>query len=87
MDVGDEKIIKVETFIPENHEPTDADIRVRPLEGQGLSTDLRVECPRSIRSKYPVGTKFKMKARLIERYPDALILYNHHSWLMDPIDT
>lgn len=85
MRLDDHKIIKVETFIPESHEFTDATIRVRPLDGEGVSTDLRVECPRKIREEYPVGTVFRMKVKMCQREDDSYYLYNHYNWLMESI--
>lgn len=34
-------------------------IRVRPLSGQGLPKEMNIQCSKSIRNKYPVGTKFR----------------------------
>jgi hypothetical protein len=33
-------------------------IRVRPLSGQGLPTDLVIECSKHERERHPLGTKF-----------------------------
>lgn len=68
----------VETFIPDQHEPTDAKIRVRPLPGQGVPTSLRVECNRKMRELYPVGTIFKIKAKLIDKEGSDFI-YSHYN--------
>lgn len=40
------------------HDKSAGRIRVRPLEDQGLPTSLVIECSKSERSKYPVGTYF-----------------------------
>ena len=39
-------------------------IRARPLSGQGLSTSMRVECSSSMREIHPVGTLFKVRAKI-----------------------
>lgn len=85
MELDEYKVIKAETFIPESHESTDAKIRVRPLEGQGLSTDLRITCPRKVRDEFPVGTKFEMRVKMCQREDGSYYLYNYHSWKMDPL--
>lgn len=36
--------------------------RVRPLPNQGVPTDLFVECLKSIRKQYPIGTIFIAKS-------------------------
>ncbi len=46
--------VKCETFI----DPETGRKRVRPLPGQGIPTSLVIECSRSIRDNYPLGTKF-----------------------------
>lgn len=33
-------------------------IRVRPLPGQGVPTDLVIECSKDERERHPLGTKF-----------------------------
>lgn len=34
----------------------------RPIEGQPFPTTMNVECPKEIRTEYPVGTHFRVKA-------------------------
>ena len=46
--------IKCENFL----DPETNRIRVRPLPGQGLSTNLVIECSKYERERYPLGTKF-----------------------------
>lgn len=84
MKLDEKRIIKAETFVPETSEPTDAKVRVRPLPNQGLDTNLRIECPRNIRIKYPVGTKFEMQVKMCQREDGGYYLYNHNSWFMQP---
>lgn len=46
--------IKCENF----KDPETGRIRVRPLDGQNLPTNIVIECSRSERELYPTGTKF-----------------------------
>lgn len=39
-------------------DPETGRIRVRPLPGQGLPTNLVIECSKHERERYPLGTKF-----------------------------
>lgn len=72
--------VAVETFIPSTPEPTWASIRVRPLKGQGVSTDLRVECDRSLmRHGFPLGTVFILQAKLTDREGSQFI-YSYFDW-------
>lgn len=78
--------VAVETFTPCPPEPTWADIRVRPLEGQGISTSLRVECDRFLmRHRFPIGTVFILKAKLTDR-EGGPFLYSYFDWDYCTID-
>ena len=68
----------VETFRNPG-EPSDAKIRVRPLKGQGIPVDLRVECNREMRKRHPVGTKFKITAKLTSKEGGKQFLYSHYN--------
>jgi hypothetical protein len=65
----------VETFRAYS-EASASPIRVRPLPGQGVPTALRVECSKSMRDQYPVGTLFRLDVKLIHRIGTPL-LYAH----------
>ena len=54
-------------------------IRARPMPGQGFSTALKVECSSSMRERYPIGTKFKVRAK-IKDTADAPHLYTSWQW-------
>ena len=68
----------VETFINKG-ESTDAKIRVRPSAGQGFPTSMRVECSRSMRKNYPVGTRFKLQMKLTSKEGGTEFLYSHYN--------
>ena len=57
-------------------------IRARPLPGQGLSTSLKVECSSSMRERHPIGTKFKVWAK-VKDTDDAPHLYTSWQWRDD----
>jgi succinate dehydrogenase/fumarate reductase-like Fe-S protein len=46
--------VKCENFL----DPETGRIRVRPLQNQGISTDLMIECSRFERERHPLGTRF-----------------------------
>lgn len=69
---------KVETYFDSRTKK----VRVRPIEGEMYSPEISVECPRSIRYQYPVGTKFLIYAKLTDREGGTPFLYSHHSWPM-----
>lgn len=68
--------IIVETYHDERRKRT----RVRPVEGQAYPQSMVVECPRSIREAHPVGTLFRIKAKLTDREGGNPFLYSHYNW-------
>jgi hypothetical protein len=73
--------IIVESFLNPG-EPSDASRRVRPLPGQGFSTEMRVECSKAMRFAYPVGQLFRLTVQLKSREggPDFLYSYHGDEW-------
>lgn len=69
----------VETFKP-GHEQSSASVRVRPLPGQDLSTDMRVECSRQMRYDHPIGAIFKIQAKISDREGGTSFLFSSHTW-------
>jgi hypothetical protein len=60
-----------------------ADVHVRPVAGQGLAEDLLVECPQEMIRDYPVGTRFRIKAKLTDREGGGEYLYTSYRWKFD----
>lgn len=54
-------------------------LRARPLPGQGLDVTMNVECSTKMRNSYPVGTKFKVAARLKDKEGGSKFLYVHYN--------
>jgi len=42
-------------------------VRCRPIAGQGWDTNLNVECCKTLRNSYPVGTYFELMGKLSSR--------------------
>ncbi|MAN75362.1 MAG: hypothetical protein CME84_14930 [Henriciella sp.] len=53
-------------------------IHARPVEGQKYPTDL--DCSRKMRSNHPVGTKFRVWAKLTDREGGGEYLYTSWRW-------
>ena len=47
-------------------EQSEKKVRARPVAGQGLSPNMRVECSSSMRKNHPVGTKFIVDAKITD---------------------
>lgn len=71
--------VTIETY--ENRgEPAAERIRARPVAGQGLPTTMKVECSARMRNAYPVGTGFRIQAKVTDREGGTKFLYTHYSW-------
>ena len=70
--------IVIETILNKG-EASSKPIRARPVEGQGFSTDLRVECSKGMREHHPIGTKFLVQCKITDR-EGAPFLYRHYRW-------
>lgn len=55
-------------------------IHVRPIKDQPFPTAMDVECSRSMRKNYPVGTKFRIWAKVTDREGGKPFLYSHFDW-------
>lgn len=70
--------ILVETY--ENQgEPSSSRLRARPLPNQGLPTNVNVECSKKMRASQPVGTVFRIRAKVTDR-EGTLFVYSRFSW-------
>ena len=76
--IGMYRDVVIETYVNPG-DPSNAKIRARPLPGQGLDTEMKVECSRKMREGYPVGTKFVLKAKVIDRDGGTPFLYAHYN--------
>ena len=74
----------VETFKADG-EKSRSPIRVRPVAGQGLSTTMRVECSKSMRTAFPIGQKFCINARITQRLGSPDFLYSNYRDEWNPI--
>lgn len=72
----------VETYKADRTSGLHGPVHVRPVAGQGLATTLRVECSKKLINDYPVGTKFKLRAKLTDREGSGEFIYSSYR---DPI--
>lgn len=67
--------VEVESFIPGK---TGA-AHIRPVPGQRHATTLRVECSKALSRNYPVGTRFRIRAKLTDMMGTPF-LYSSWQW-------
>jgi len=65
-------------------EPSNKRVRARPLPGQGVSTDRKVECSEGMRLSHPIGTYFKVRCKVTDR-EGTPFLYRHYTWSYEVI--
>lgn len=54
-------------------------VHVRPIEGQVFPTTYDVECSRAMREAHPIGTRFRIRVKQIDR-EGTPFLYSYHGW-------
>ena len=72
--------IVVESYKPSSTSGLHGEIHIRPVAGQGLRTDLQVECAKELSRNYPVGTRFRIRAKLTDREGSGEYLYSSYLW-------
>jgi hypothetical protein len=72
----------VESYEPHSTAGLHGPVHIRPIEGQPFPTHLRVECSKDLvdTAKYPVGTRFKIRAKLTDRLGSGEFLYSYFGW-------
>ncbi|MGO4917591.1 hypothetical protein [Pseudogemmobacter sp. W21_MBD1_M6] len=69
-----------ETIIVESFAATNGDRRARPVEGQNHPVTMFVECCKKMRYGHALGTKFRIRAKVINREDGAAFLYSSYKW-------
>jgi hypothetical protein len=71
--------IEVESFIPDRTSGLHGKVHIRPVPGGPFPTTLRVECSKAMSRNYPVGTRFRIKAKLTDMQGTPFI-YSSWQW-------
>ena len=79
------RTVAVETYRNPG-EPSSAAVRVRPLLGQGLATDSKVEFSKKLRMKHALGTVFLVRVQVTEKEGGTPFLYTSWQWPVEIID-
>ena len=75
------QLIEVESFEPDEMSGRHGRVHIRPTVTSGLSQALNVECSKELSDteKYPLGTKFRIRAKLTDRQGTKFI-YSSWRW-------
>ncbi len=76
-------MVVVESFMPSATSGLHGGVHIRPTAGQGIPTTLHVECSKKLSTDYPVGTKFRIQAKLTDRGGGGEYLYSYFRWHFD----
>lgn len=74
------RMFVVESFTPNSTSGLHGGIHIRPAAGQEIPTTLHVECSKKLSKDYPVGTKFRIRAKLTDREGGGEYLYSYFRW-------
>ncbi|HAW58392.1 MAG TPA: hypothetical protein DCX03_05175 [Bacteroidales bacterium] len=80
------EFVLVESFIPNNPSGKHGKVHIRPVPGGKYSSDLAVECSKSLSRDYPVGTKFLLQAKLTDRENGGEYLYSSFRWKYEIVE-
>jgi hypothetical protein len=58
-------------------------VHIRPIPAEGFSPGIRVECAKQLSRDYPVGTKFRIQAKLTDRENGGEFLYSYFRWKVE----
>ena len=74
------QLVEVESYLPAETGGLHGKVHSRPCEGQGLPRNMHVECSKSLSKNYPVGTRFRIQAKLTDREDGGEFLYSYFGW-------
>ena len=72
--------VDVESYLPTNTRGLHGKVHIRPCPGQGYPTSMHVECAKKLVTDYPVGTRFRLRAKLTDREGGGEYLYSYFGW-------
>lgn len=74
------RTVIVESFVPATTTGRHGLVHIRPIPGQVFDPSLFVECSKRLMNmtQYPIGTKFKLQAKLTDRLGGTPFLYAYH---------
>ena len=75
----------VESYIRSKRTGQRGSVHIRPITGQPYPISMHVECAKSLTIDYPVGTKFRLRAKLTDREGGGEFLYSYYGWSVSVI--
>lgn len=83
----DYELVEVESYMPDRTSGLHGKVHIRPVPGQKHPTTLRVECSKTLSdlTRYPLGTRFVINAKLTDREGGPPFLYSSWRWKYDVV--
>lgn len=75
----------VESYVSASTSGKHGKMHIRPVAGQSFDTSLLVECSKSLATNYPVGTRFRLRAKLTDREGGGKFVYSSWRWPVEVI--
>jgi len=75
--------VVVESYVPQSTAGLHGPVHIRPIDGEVFPQSINVQCSKKLSEDFPIGTKFKIKAKLTDREGKGEFLYSHHQWEFD----
>ena len=73
--------IIVESFIPEDLSGRHGEVHIRPLPNQAPYLESYfVQCSKELSRDYPVGTQFRIRAKLTNKEGRKTFITSHYTW-------
>lgn len=70
----------VESYVSKATSGLHGKVHIRPVQENGYSTNLHVSCSKKLSEKFPVGTKFRIRATLTDRKSGGEYLFSSPKW-------
>ena len=72
-------LIEVESYLPKNTSGLHGKVHIRPVAGQKtFPVSMHVQCSQKLKTQYPVGTKFRIKAKLNDLNGGGKFIYSSY---------
>ena len=73
--------IIVESFCPSSTSGRHGSVHIRPLPNQDpYLISMFVECSKDLMNDYPIGTKFRIKAKITSKEGGIPFIYSYYGW-------
>lgn len=80
------QLVLVESYRPSSTSGLHGGVHIRPSHGQGFPSSMHVECSKSLTRNYPLGTVFRIRAKLTDREGLGDFLYSYFGWTYDVVE-